>query len=437
MDGWAVDDTAFEDMAAIRRLPELRQAALLNSLFRPSIPEVLSLQSVVSHLRPARVCIFGEAHIEPGILRGQIAVLSLMRELAGDQKLSLVMEMFAVDQQNLLDSFARKEIDEAELTKRYNETGTERFELGHYGFLLARAREMGVELRAGFVPRSLARKKMSEGEGETETVKYCREQGWLPSDRYLRGTNEHFAHFKSLITGSTPSALQPSRSLASLAPNRSSTAATATSIFASTSSITGASQADPHGEDESGLRKIFPAQIIKDASMAHQICKAVRSGSRVLAICGNGHAEYGFGVPERVLDDLGDTLPRESMRVICSRSKGRLVSEVRARLKRLSSQRKSWSRSLAVLDTNAGGISGESAAPLLEPEVDLGSETASLGSAIGQIEPHLADLIYVYESKDDMAGGSAEIDGEHDEDGEDEGEGGWKDSDSEGEAAAS
>ena len=53
------------------------------------------------------------------------------------------------------------------------------------------------------------------------------------------------------------------------------------------------------------FRKMFPAQVIKDASMAHRTVKLLEqedesSKDKYLLLMGTGHMGYGFGVPERI-----------------------------------------------------------------------------------------------------------------------------------------
>ena len=48
---------------------------------------------------------------------------------------------------------------------------------------------------------------------------------------------------------------------------------------------------------------MFPAQLIKDASMAYKVNELLKSGAvdtTYYVICGTGHMQYGFGVPERI-----------------------------------------------------------------------------------------------------------------------------------------
>lgn len=60
---------------------------------------------------------------------------------------------------------------------------------------------------------------------------------------------------------------------------------------------------DGKGQEPSDrFRKIFPAQIIKDAAMANRIVQNLEEieKKKILVLLGKGHCEYGFGVPERV-----------------------------------------------------------------------------------------------------------------------------------------
>jgi len=51
------------------------------------------------------------------------------------------------------------------------------------------------------------------------------------------------------------------------------------------------------------FRNMFPAQIIRDASMANKLHKLLRisnSKEKFLVICGARHMAFGHGVPERL-----------------------------------------------------------------------------------------------------------------------------------------
>ena len=48
---------------------------------------------------------------------------------------------------------------------------------------------------------------------------------------------------------------------------------------------------------------MLPAQIIKDASMANKVTELIKTGqpdTTYYVICGMGHMQYGYGVPERI-----------------------------------------------------------------------------------------------------------------------------------------
>ena len=49
-------------------------------------------------------------------------------------------------------------------------------------------------------------------------------------------------------------------------------------------------------------RRLFPAQVIKSAAMAHRVAAVVDAhpDDAVLVVCGSSHMAYGHGVPERV-----------------------------------------------------------------------------------------------------------------------------------------
>jgi len=71
------------------------------------------------------------------------------------------------------------------------------------------------------------------------------------------------------------------------------------------------------------FRRIFPVQVIKDTAMAHNIVREFRNRNtddmfKFLIICGSGHCDYRFGVPERV--DAAKIIPKEETCLISSRN---------------------------------------------------------------------------------------------------------------------
>ena len=177
-------------------------------------------------------------------------------------RVTLIMEMFNFEQQKLLDDFLSDKIDISELLHCYK--GTEGFDLeNHYGHLLTVAKELGVRVVGGFVPSDICNKYVRSGK-ESAFNEIQRRLG-LDPQFYVEGTEEHYRYFQGLLTGSMENINQK-------------------------------------------YRRIFPVQILRDSSLAYKIDNEVKKSkdpnSRVLAICGSGHVDYMFGVPERIPSDI-------------------------------------------------------------------------------------------------------------------------------------
>jgi uncharacterized iron-regulated protein len=120
-----------------------------------------------------------------------------------------------------------------------------------------------VRIHGGFIPRSYARVVMREG--LQAGLAQAKEKDYVAPNETLIGSEEHYNFFDSLISG---------RDM-----NNKNT---------------------PPGDQ---FRKMFPAQVIKDASMAYQVSKLMQSepaDSTFFVIMGFGHMGHGFGVPERI-----------------------------------------------------------------------------------------------------------------------------------------
>jgi uncharacterized iron-regulated protein len=209
--------------------------------------------------------LFGEHHEQSSILKAQLCVLEGMASQAEQhskekqntkQSIVLVLEMFNFQQQLLLDAFQNHEISMKELDKKYQ--GTEGFAImEHYGYLIDAARSLGIKVIGGFVPRSLGRTIIDDG--KEATLKKIRDIGGPVEDFYIDGSENHYRYFQGLISGDMD-------------------------------------------QFEGKYRRIFPAQILKDSFFAHTVTKIVESSedTKVVGICGSGHIDYGFGVPERI-----------------------------------------------------------------------------------------------------------------------------------------
>lgn len=69
------------------------------------------------------------------------------------------------------------------------------------------------------------------------------------------------------------------------------------------SMITGRDMHNKQSPPTDQFMKMFPAQIIKDASMAYKVNELLKNSeadTTFYLICGSGHMQYGYGVPERI-----------------------------------------------------------------------------------------------------------------------------------------
>ncbi|KOO24749.1 methyltransferase type 11 [Chrysochromulina tobinii] len=200
----------------------------------------------------ARLVVVGEIHsVPPCIELQRRTAVAMMAE--GRGLLHIVLEHLNFEQQPLLDAYADGTLGMAELLEQYRQ-GTEGHDLVPYEPLLAlgRLHRAAVRLHAGFIPRSYARMVMRES--PEAALAAARDKGYVSDAESLDATDAHYDFFESLLTGRNRHATPP------MAPTDK-------------------------------FRKMFPAQVIKDAAMAH----------KVLVICGVGHSGYSHGVPERIL----------------------------------------------------------------------------------------------------------------------------------------
>ena len=226
-------------------------------------------------LAAARLVVFGEIHsMPPCIELLQRTAASMMSDAAAaGGTLHVVLEHLNFEQQPLLDAYAAKSIDLPQLLARYEE-GPEGHDLAPYEALFELAREPPaaaaaggggrVRLHAGFIPRSYARTVMRDG--VEAALAAARDKGYVSMTEDCGSTEAHYAFFESLLTGRSPH--------------------------------------DDSKPPSDQYRKMFPAQVIKDAAMAHRVSCLVAAAppaDRFLVVCGVGHSGYSHGVPERLL----------------------------------------------------------------------------------------------------------------------------------------
>ena len=216
----------------------------------------------------ARLVVMGEIHEAPPCVELQCrtasAMLSAMEDADTNARLHIVLEHFNFEMQPLLDEFTAGDLSLAGLAEGSADEGHDPHAYAPL-LELCRANAGRIALHAGFIPRHYARLVMRES--LDVALSSAKAHGYLASDETCAATDAHYNFFESLLTGRdihNPATRKPTDK----------------------------------------YRRMFPAQVIKDAAMAHKLnCLIAASEScadRFLAICGVGHSGYSHGVPERV-----------------------------------------------------------------------------------------------------------------------------------------
>jgi len=173
------------------------------------------------------------------------------------------------------------------LKKAYRNIGTEGHALEPYFPVLEAARLDPLKrfhILGGFIPRTYARLLMKEG--IDTAVDAARKSGFISPNETLQGTDAHYNFFEGLLTG---------RNI-----HDQNAAEYITDRFRS---------------------KMFPAQILKDASMAYTVRNIldredINGDDKILVVCGVGHMLYSHGVPERIFD-RNSLKQNKTLRVAC------------------------------------------------------------------------------------------------------------------------
>lgn len=226
----------------------------------------------VAALTSARLVIVGEIHSAPACIALQCrAVSSILDAMpSGDgSTLHIVLEHFNFEMQAALSAFETGSMSLAELESAAHDEG---HAISDYAALLGLARDSSrIRLHAGFIPRSFARQVMRESLGAA--LDSAKAAGYIRSDETCAASEAHYGFFESLLTGRNPH--------------------------------------DPMTPPSDRFRAMFPAQVLKDAAMAHRVSQLVTASAagaspghhpsdQFLVVCGVGHSGYSHGVPERI-----------------------------------------------------------------------------------------------------------------------------------------
>lgn len=276
-----------------------------------------------------------------------------------ERGLHVVFEHFSVTQTALLESFVKRRITFEELWDSYQATGQEGFHLPTYRPVFdalqeaaARDSRFSVHGFGGFIPRQRAREfvghppqtvdaaaagassasplhrviadgmllpaaltvtvsdlprlpGLAPGEAESaaaasDAVAPATCDGYGKLSACIAASAAHRSFFFSLLSGAElPRTAAAAEEVYSSAIGA---AAAASSLAGGSAAVAAAARSPLHPENPS---RILPAQAIKDMVAACAVYKALAAlppaGGTVIVLCGKGHCDYGFGIPERLL----------------------------------------------------------------------------------------------------------------------------------------
>jgi uncharacterized iron-regulated protein len=237
---------------------------------RAQFGQPVALEDALDEMRAKRLVIHGEIHNNATVAAVQYRMQAdAAAALKRNERVDVVLEHFDFEQQALLEWFTNGSITYEECAAAYATGGS--FDLAKLRPLLesARADPDRIKLHAGFLPRSSARALMRD---PVRGLQEAKERGYIPEHETCEGSEAHYNYFESLLTGRDMHVQG------------------------------GAKVKDTY-------RKMFPAQVIKDCSMAMVVNKLVEQGEdtgeqsggdRIIVLCGAGHMGYNHGLPERV-----------------------------------------------------------------------------------------------------------------------------------------
>lgn len=214
--------------------------------------EPVPMEMVLDDLAKARIVYVGEFHT---ISRHHELQAEILRGLASrNPKVALAMEMFTPEQQPIVDSWLASKKTVSELVEKLG--GDRWTNLTDYHSVLYLARDLGVPIICLNAPEQIVRKVSREGFGSLSEE----QKSLIPPD--VDPINPLYAKLLTM----------------KLRVHRAFQGKT--------------------------LDRVIYAQALRDAVMARNIARFLESpqGTHklLMVIAGNGHLNYGFGIPERV-----------------------------------------------------------------------------------------------------------------------------------------
>lgn len=219
-------------------------------------------QVILPQLIQADVVYLGETHDNPENHQTQLEIIQKLRE--HNSKIAIAMEMFQRPYQDVLDRYLAKQLSEQELLEQSEYNQRWGFPWAYYAPILRFAQEKQLPVLALNTPTEVTRQVAREGLKSLTPE----QRQFIPPFSEIRTDN---LEYRQMML----------------------------SIFKQ-------HQHNSHGSTNFEL--FFLAQVLWDETMAEKIAQFLQANPdyQVVALVGQGHIVYGYGIPNRVARRLPD-----------------------------------------------------------------------------------------------------------------------------------
>lgn len=259
--------------ALMRKRPILQSIVLFAVCLLGLIPayggESSHRGQILQSLAQADVVFLGETHNRPEDSQAQ---LEIIQALAQKGKVAIAMEMFQRPYQAAIDAYLQGKISETQLVEQTEYEQRWGFPWENYAPILRFAQSQQIPVLAMNAPSEVTRKVAGGGLEALAPEDWQ----WIPPQSEIRTDNQNY---RQLLRG----------------------------VF---------EQHQTGGQGNSDrLERFFLAQVLWDETMAHHIVqfRQAHPDYQVIAIAGQGHIIYGYGIPSRVARRLGPSVRQYSV----------------------------------------------------------------------------------------------------------------------------
>jgi len=222
-------------------------------ILKPSEPSIfLSLDELTENIRDHRIIYIGETHDKK--IHHQLQLNLINNLYRTNSNIAIGMEMFQSRIENVLDSYLRGDMDEAEFIERINYKHKWGFDFDLYKPILEFAKKHKLPVIALNIDSEVTKEVSKKGISELAAVMLNK----LPS--FIDFTNDNYRHFLFDIY-------------------------------------------KKHPETENKyFERFYQVQLVWDESMAENIYNFLDKNKdmQLIVITGNGHLVYDYGIPSRV-----------------------------------------------------------------------------------------------------------------------------------------